>query len=60
MREELHSFGDVFCTGTWNVDTVTSVVVRSGAEIPPIDTVGVPGTAVVRCIVDYDSGSGRC
>ena len=60
MRGKLHSFGDVFCAGTWNVYVVTSVVVRGGSEVPPIDTVVGPGAAVVRCLVDDDSGSGRC
>ena len=60
MREKLHSFGDAFCAGTWNVDAVTSVVVRGGFEVPSIDNVGGPGVAVVMCLVDYDSGAGRC
>ena len=60
MREKLHSFGDALCAGTWNVYAVTSVVVGGGSKVPSIDTVGVPGAAVVRCIVDYDSGAGRC
>ena len=60
MREELHSFGDAFCAGTWNVDAVTSVVVRGGAEVPPIDTVGGPGAGVIRCLMDNDLGAGRC
>ena len=60
MREKLHSFGDAFCAGKWNVDAVTSVVVRGGSEVPPINTVGGPGAAVVRCLVDYDLCAGRC
>ena len=60
MREKLHSFGDAFCAGTCNVDAVTSVVVMCGSKVPYIDTVGDPGAAVVRCLVDYDSGDGRC
>ena len=55
MGEKLHYFGDEFCTGTWNIDTVTSVVVRGGSEAPSIDTVGGPGAAVVKCLVYYDS-----
>ena len=50
MRVKLHSFGDAFCTGTQNVDTVISVVVGGGYEVPSIDTVGVPGAAVVRYV----------
>ena len=60
MRKKLHSFGDAFCAGTWNVDAVTSVVVRGGSEVPPIDTVGVPGAAVAGCLMDNNSGAGRC
>ena len=60
MREKLHSFGDEFCAGTWNVDAVTSVVVGGGSEVPSIDTVGGPGAAVSRCLMDYDLGAGRC
>ena len=60
MREKLHSFGDAFCAVMWNIDTETSVVVRGGSEVPSIDTVGGPGTAVVRCLVYYDLGAGRC
>ena len=60
MRGKLHSFGDAFCAGTWNVYAVTSVVVRGGSEVPSIDTVGGLGTAVVRCLMDYDLGAGRC
>ena len=60
MREKLHSFGDVFCVGKWNVDAVTLVVVRGGSKVLSIDTVGGPGAAVVRCLVYYDSGAGRC
>ena len=60
MRGKLHSFGNVFCTGMWNVDVVTLVVVRSRSEVPPIDTVGGSVAAVVGCLVDNDSGAGRC
>ena len=60
MREKLHSFGDAFCAGKWNVDAVTSVVVRGGSEVPPIDTMGCPGVAVARCLMDDDSGAGSC
>ena len=60
MREKLQSFGNAFCAGTWNVDAVTSVVVRGGSEVTSIDTVGGPGAAVVRCLIDYDLGAGRC
>ena len=31
MREKLDSFGNTFGAGTWNVDAVTSVVVRGGS-----------------------------
>ena len=51
VGEKFHCFGDVFCAGTWNVDVVTSVVVRGGPEVPSIHTVGGPGAAVVRCLV---------
>ena len=57
MRGKLHSFGDAFCAGKWNVDAATSVVVRVMYEVPSMDTVGVPGVAVVSCLVDYDSGA---
>ena len=60
VREELHSFGDSFCGGTWNVNAVTSVVVKGGSEVPPIDTVGGPGEAVARCLMENYSGAGRC
>ena len=60
MGGKLHCFGDAFCAGTWNVDAVTSVVVRGRSQVPSIDTVGGPGAAVFRCLVDYDSGAGRC
>ena len=46
VREKLYSFGDTFGVGPRNVDAVTSVVVRSGSEIPTIDTVGKPGVTV--------------
>ena len=60
MREKLHSFGNAFCGGMWDVDAVTSVVVRGGSEVPSINTVGGAGAAVVRRLVEYDSGAGRC
>ena len=60
MRGKLHSFGDAFCTGMWNVDAVTSLVVRVGSELPSIDTVGGQGAAVAGCLVDDDLGAGRC
>ena len=60
MREKIHSFGDAFCVRTWNLDAVTSVVVRGGSEGTSIDTVGGPYAAVVRCLVYYESGAGRC
>ena len=60
MRGKLQSFGDAFYTGTWNVDTVTLVVVRGGSKVPLIDTVGDPGAAVFRCLMDDDSGAGKC
>ena len=51
MGGKLHYFGDAFCVGTWNVDAVTSVVVRVGSKVPSINTVGGPGAAVVRFLV---------
>ena len=60
MREKLHSFGDAFCAGTWNIDAVTSVVVRGGYKVPPIDTVEGAGAAVARCFMDNKSGARRC
>ena len=60
MGGKLHCFGDAFCASTWNVDAVTSVVVRGGSKVPSINTVGSPGVAVFRYLVDYDSGDGRC
>ena len=59
MREKLHSFGDAFCAGTWNVDAVTLVVIWGGYKVPPIDTVGGPCAAVVRCLMDDNSGAWR-
>ena len=60
MKGKLHCFGDAFFAGTWNVDAVTSVVDRGRSQVPSIDTVGGLGAAVVRCLVDYNSGAGRC
>ena len=60
MGEKLHYFGDAFCAGTLNVDAVTLVAVRGGYQVPFIDTVGVPGAAVVRCLVYFDSRAWRC
>ena len=60
MWEELHSLGDAFCAGIWNVDAVSSVVVRSGSGVTSIYTVGGPGAAVFGCLVYYDSRAWRC
>ena len=60
MGVKLHCFGDAFCAGMWNVDAVSSVVVRGGSKVPSIDTIGDPGAAVVRCLVYYDSRAWRC
>ena len=50
----------MFCAVTWNVDAVTLVVVRGGSEVRPINTMEDPGVAVAECLVDDDSGAGRC
>ena len=60
MRGKLHSFGNAFCAGTWNVDAVKLVVVRGRSKVPPIDTMGEPGAAVAGCLVDDDLGDRRC
>ena len=60
MREKLYIFGNTFGAGTQNVDAVTSVVLWGVSEVPPINTMGVPCAAVVRCLMDDDSGAGRC
>ena len=60
MGLKLYCFVDTFCAGTWNIDTVTSLVVRGGSKVPFIDTVGGAGVAVVRCLVYYDSRAWRC
>ena len=60
MREKLYIFGNTFGAGTQNVDAVTSVVVRGGSKVPPINTVGGPGAAVSGCFIDSDVGAGRC
>ena len=57
---KIHSFGDAFCAGTWNVDAVTSVVVRGVSEVTLIDTVGGPCAAVVRCLMENDLYARRC
>ena len=59
MGRKVYCFGDAFCAGTWDVDTVTSVVVRGGSEVPSINTVGGPGAAVVGCLVYYNSCAWR-
>ena len=56
---KIHSFGDAFCAGTWNVDAVTLLVVRGRSKIPPIDTMRGPGAVVARCLMENDSGAGR-
>ena len=58
MRVKLYSFGDTFGAVTRNVDTVTSVVIGGGSEIPIIDTVRGEGATVARCFVDNDAGAG--
>ena len=60
VREKLHSFGDAFYACTWNVDAVTSVVVRGGSEVPPINNMGGPGAAFARGFMENESGAGRC
>ena len=57
---EFHCFGDALCAGTWNLDAVTSVVVRGRSEVPSIDTVGGPVAADDGCLVYYDSRAWRC
>ena len=57
---KLHSFGDAFCAGTWNVDVVTLVVVRGRSKVTSINTVRGPGAAVVRCLMHDDSRAWRC
>ena len=59
VRVKLHSFSDALCAGTWNVYAVTSVVVRGKSEVPSIHTVGGPGVAVVRYLMNNGSGAGR-
>ena len=60
MREKLHSFGDAFCAGTLNVDAVTLVVVRGRSKVLSINNMEGPGAAVVRYLLYFDSGTGRC
>ena len=60
MRGKLYSFRDTFGAGMNNVDVVTSVVVRGGSEVPPIDTLGGSGSEVAGCFMDNDAGTGRC
>ena len=60
MRERIYTFGDTFGVGPRNVDTVTSVVVRGGSKIPPINTVGVPGAEFSGCFMDNNAGAGGC
>ena len=60
MRVKIYSFGDMFGVGLWNVDAVTSVVVRGGSKVPSIDTLGGPGAAVFGFFIDNDAGAGGC
>ena len=46
--------------GYVDVDAVILLVVRGGYEVPSINTVGGPGAAVARCLMDNNSGAGRC
>ena len=60
MGGVFHCFGDAFCAGTWNVNAVTSVVVRGRYKVPPIHTVGVLCAGFVSCLVYYDSCAWWC
>ena len=60
MRGKLYSFGNTFGAGMRNVDAVSSVVVRGGSEVPPIDTVGGPGAEISGCFIDNNAGARRC
>ena len=60
MRGKLYIFGDTFGAGPWNVDAVTSVVVRGWSEIPTINTVRGSGATVARCFMGNDAGDGGC
>ena len=58
MKGKLYIFGNTFGAGPRNKDAVTSVVVRGGSEIPPIDTVGGSVTLVAGCFMDNEAGAG--
>ena len=60
MWGKLNCFGNALFASAWNVYSVASVVLRGGSEVPTIYTVGGAGTAVVRCLVYYDSRDWRC
>ena len=51
-------FGKTFGTGPWNVDAVTSAVVRCGSKIPTFDTMRRPGAMIAGCFVDNNAGAG--
>ena len=60
MRGKVYIFGDTFGACLRNVDALTSVVVRGGSEIPPIETLGGPGAVVAGCFMDNGVGAGGC
>ena len=51
---------DSFCTGGRDIYSVTSVVLRSAADVPTIDSMDRPSASVCWCLVDEHFCARRC
>ena len=53
VQEELHSFGDAFAAGRWDIAPMAPVVFGGRSEVPFICAFTVPRASMVGGVVDY-------
>jgi hypothetical protein len=58
--EPLERVGSSFGTGFPDPDSVASVQIRGGADVPAINSVGRPRCTYVRCLMHEDSDARWC
>jgi hypothetical protein len=58
VREELNGLRHALCPSVYNVEGVTPVMEGSGADVPGLLPMIIPGSTLLECLMEKDLGAG--
>ena len=60
LGKEFNRVSDAFGSCLGDVRAIASVVFHRRSEVPPLDSIGIPGASLIWFLVDEDLGAGGC